>query len=576
MRRDHHLGDLHTPPDARAHPHGVPGVLRRRGQGGPGHRRDHEARGRPRGRGARGPRAPRRALREGGGLRDEGQGPRAAAHGAHRRPRGRRRGCGVAGGVGSREDRQRPGRRRLHRGEPRGPQALLDGARPHRRHRQAHQRVQGERGRGDPARAPCRLHQRRGAPERRVLHRQQAQARGGAGGLSRGRAAGRDRRRGDHPRGPPRRPPGAGPRAAALRERALVLPAAQPRPDARRGSRRPGAPRARPPRGRRARRPDDLLAHPAARAARVVEEGDPRPPPAGLRRPRLRAADGGRAVDPRRRAARPRLHRAAHARGRRERPHQHPGQLRRLRDAAHGQRGRGAHHALRQGARRRRVGRARHRHHQARVPGEGGGRGLRGLEGEDRPGGALQPRQAAGGRGPLECLHAVLRPHRARVHHPGEERHRGDRRFREGLPALREVQARVLHPRAAREPPLQPEEQDPRPVAAHRGVPLRGADAPGREPQALRRVRRRGRPLHGLPQVRGAVPGGHRLRQRLHRDAGPAQEARPEALQPRLGPLDGLPERDRPGDHQGDEDPDARLGLQGAAVSRTRSRGASS
>ena len=190
---------------------------------------------------------------------------------------------------------------------------------------------------------------------------------------------------------------------------------------------------------------------------------------------------------------------------------------------------------VRQGAGRRGLGRARHRHHQARVPGEGGGRGLRRVEGEGRPRGALQPRQAPAGRRPLERLHAVLRPHRPRVDHPRAERHRLDRRLGEGLPALRQVQAGVLDPRAAREPALQPEEQDPRPVAAHRGVPLRGADAPRREPAALRRVRRRGRPLHRVPQVRGAVPGGHRLRQRLDRHARPAREAGQEALQPRLG-----------------------------------------
>ena len=202
-------------------------------------------------------------------------------------------------------------------------------------------------------------------------------------------------------------------------------------------------------------------------------------------------------------------------------------------------------------------------------------RGLRGVEGEGRPRGPLQPRQAPRGRRPLQRLYALLRPHRARVDHPREERHRVDRGLGEGLPALRQVQARVLHPRAAREPPLQPAEQDPRPVAAHRGLPLRGADAPRREPEALRRVRRRGRPLHRLPQVRVAVPGGHRFRQRLHRDARPAREARQEALQPRLGPRDGLPERDRPGDDQGAEDADARLGLQGAAPRARASRGAS-
>jgi Fe-S oxidoreductase len=43
--------------------------------------------------------------------------------------------------------------------------------------------------------------------------------------------------------------------------------------------------------------------------------------------------------------------------------------------------------------------------------------------------------------------------------------------------------------------------------------------------QALRRVRRRGRPLHRVPQVRQSVPGGHRLRRRLDGDAQPAAQA---------------------------------------------------
>ncbi len=154
LRRDHHLGHLHPAPHARAHAHRVPGVLRRRGARGARHRGDHQARGRPRGRGARGPRAPRRALREGRGLRHQGEGARPAAHGADRRHRGRRRGRRVPGRLRGGAHRQRPRGRGLHRGEPRGPQALLDGARPHRRHRQAHQRLQGERGRGDPPGAP--------------------------------------------------------------------------------------------------------------------------------------------------------------------------------------------------------------------------------------------------------------------------------------------------------------------------------------------------------------------------------------------------------------------------------------
>jgi FAD/FMN-containing dehydrogenase len=51
----------------------------------------------------------------------------------------------------SREDRQRPRRRGLHRGVGRGAQDLLARPRPHRRHRPPHQRLQDQRGRGDPA-----------------------------------------------------------------------------------------------------------------------------------------------------------------------------------------------------------------------------------------------------------------------------------------------------------------------------------------------------------------------------------------------------------------------------------------
>ena len=63
-------------------------------------------------------------------------------------------------------------------------------------------------------------------------------------------------------------------------------------------------------------------------------------------------------------------------------------------------------------------------------------------------------------------------------------------------------------------------------LAAHRGLPVRGADAPRRGAAALRRVRRRRRPLHGVPQVREPLPGGHRLRRRVHRHAQPAAPRR--------------------------------------------------
>jgi Fe-S oxidoreductase len=51
---------------------------------------------------------------------------------------------------------------------------------------------------------------------------------------------------------------------------------------------------------------------------------------------------------------------------------------------------------------------------------------------------------------------------------------------REGLPALRQVQAGVRHPRAARQPAVQPAQQDFGHLAAGRGLFVRGADAPRR------------------------------------------------------------------------------------------------
>ena len=74
-------------------------------------------------------------------------------------------------------------------------------------------------------------------------------------------------------------------------------------------------------------------------------------------------------------------------------------------------------------------------------------------------------------------LHAELRADGPRVAHHAAERHRRDRDLDQGLPALRQVQARVHDARAARQPALQPAQQDPRDLAAGRGLPVRGADA---------------------------------------------------------------------------------------------------
>ncbi len=95
------------------------------------------------------------------------------------------------------------------------------------------------------------------------------------------------------------------------------------------------------------------------------------------------------------RAQGPRLGRAAHARRRRQRAHQHPGQQRQLRDAADRACGGGAHHGAGAQPRRRDLGRARHRHHQARVPERRRTAALHRLQAEGRPRRPLQQGQAA-------------------------------------------------------------------------------------------------------------------------------------------------------------------------------------
>ncbi len=126
-----------------------------------------------------------------------------------------------------------------------------------------------------------------------------------------------------------------------------------------------------------------------------------------------------------------------------------------------------------------------------------------------------------------------------------------DRRFDQGLPALRQVQAGVQHPCAARQPAVFAAQQDTRHFTADRGVPVRGTDAARRFHRAFRRIQRRRRPLHGLPQVPESLPGGHRFRRRVDRHAQFPAQAGQEEIQSRHGGLDAVPERHRPGHHQG-------------------------
>ena len=89
------------------------------------------------------------------------------------------------------------------------------------------------------------------------------------------------------------------------------------------------------------------------------------------------------------------------------------------------------------------------------------------------------------------------------------------------------MQAGVRHARAARQPAVQPAQQDSGNFAAGRGLPVRRADAPRHQHQALERIRGRGRALHSVPQVFRSVPGGHRLWRCLHEHAQPAAQDGP-------------------------------------------------
>ena len=182
------------------------------------------------------------------------------------------------------------------------------------------------------------------------------------------------------------------------------------------------------------------------------------------------------------------------------------------------------------------------------------------------PGGPFQQGQAAAGRRPAQRVHAELRADGPRVADHAAERHQGHLGRHQGLPALRQVQAGVLDARAGRQPALFAAQQDPRDLAADRGLPVRGTDAPRRVDQALGRVLRRRRPLHRLPQVRGALPGGHRLRRRVDGDARPAAPDGQEEVQSGQRGLDVLPERQGPADDQARAHADAAVGLQGAAL----------
>ncbi len=322
----------------------------------------------------------------------------------------------------------------------------------------------------------------------------------------------------------------------------------------------------------------DLPGVAESRSRRLVEARAAGAAERHLRRAGLRSGAQAHRGHPQARAARPRVRRAAHACRRRQRAHEHPGQLRRLPDAADGERRRRAHHGAGAIARRRRLRRARHRHHQARVPDRRRAEGVRGLQAARRSRRPVQQGQAdsrqVAVRGPDECVHAELLADRRREPDPRAERDRGHCRVDQGLPALRQVQVALCDALAAREPALQPAQQDPRDVAADRGVPVRGADAARCQPAPFRRVHGRRRPLHRLPQVLQSVPRRHRLRRRVDCDAQLPASRGQEALQSRHDRVDVVPERNRSDDREAAEGRDDRFRLPGAAARLPRRQGA--
>ena len=250
---------------------------------------------------------------------------------------------------------------------------------------------------------------------------------------------------------------------------------------------------------------------------RPVRLGSRGPDPLFLHRPglALSAPQGPAGRHPRRDDRHPHRGGQPHARRRRQLPRQHPGQLQRSRDDAPGLGGRRSRLRDRHQARRRGLGRTRHRHHQNRLPGPGQDRRASRLQKARGPQKHHQPRQAHHPRAGRGTLHLFLQPP-----HP---RHQKDRPARQGsadfhlkrhpvLQPLRQVQAGLPHVRPGTRHALPSAQQEHQLRRAHRSHLL--------FPDHPRRTRRRAagttsrhhRPLHRLRQVHGRVFGENPVR----------------------------------------------------------------
>ena len=404
----------------------------------------------------------------------------------------------------------------------RGAQELLARPRAHRRHRQAHQRLQDQRGRGDPAAAHGRLLRRHRAHQHRAVAAQQDPAAGRAGGILRGRAAaasgGRAGTRRENCSAT------ASSRRSQLRARgarALAVAAGQSR-------------RARSAESRAERRTDGC--RPAARCFDVLQDGT-----AARLLEDAKCASRCCSSSPAAPSSRScREIDAIHKRVLKSRVfvalHMHAGDgnvhtnipvnsddYAMLQEAEPGG---GAHHALAKA-----LGGVISGEHGIGITKLDFLEARRARRRSPRTSSAVDPEgrfnkgKLLRGRQPGPRLHAELQPAGTGEPDPGAERDRRASPIRSRT-ACAAASASRCAARTCRAPTcsISPrnkilatsllieaflyEEQ------TRRGVSIR----------ALRRVRRRGRPLHRVPQVREPLPGGHRLRRRVDRHAQlPAQ-----------------------------------------------------
>ncbi len=216
---------------------------------------------------------------------------------------------------------------------------------------------------------------------------------------------------------------------------------------------------------------------------------------------------------------------------------------------------------------RRDIRRARHRHHQARVPRRGRDREFRAYKHARRPGRAFQPGQAPAGR---QISRNAYTPSFNLLGHESLIMQQSD--IGTISDSIKDcLRCGKCKPVCATHVPranllYSPAQQDPGDLASDRGVPLRGADAPRREHPALGRVRRR-RPTTARCATSAPAPARSTSTSATYRwpcATCCAGWARSASIRARRRPCSSST-RPNPQDHPPRAQADDRVGLQGAA-----------